>query len=160
MGTPAMWTGADDWFKMQRAILGDAEIRNGTKLPENFLMKIRRRTPRRYRGGGEFFRRHVSDALREILPFYPEWREVLRKAPSVSIRKNRAGDADYYGWIAPSVVSWDDTLQRLVLDHVVVELTGELAGFADIYLLGILEHSDNDLVCVLKRLSAWGLWDP
>lgn len=155
-----MWTGADDWFKMQRAILGDAEIRNGTKLPENFLMKIRRRTPRGYHSGNYFFRRHVADAMREIVPFYPEWREVLRKAPSVSIRKNGGSVCDDYGWDAPSVVSWDDTLQRLVLDHVVVELTGELAGFADIYLLGILEHSDNDLVCVLKRLSAWGLWDP
>ena len=51
----------------------------------------------------------------------------------------------HYGWDAPSIVSADGTVQRLVADHVEVRLTGQPRGFSDFYLLSILEleHDDN-----------------
>ena len=71
----------------------------------------------------------------------------------------RATGYETYGWLAPSVVSpYDETLQRLTLDHVEVPLTGEYYGFTDYYVLGIIEGDCNLGAGKLGVLEKWGLW--
>ena len=101
-------------------------------------------------GGRAYFSLHVADSIEEIAPFYPRWAGSLRRG--VGFR--RSGRNVDWTYVAPSVVSHDGTLQRLVLDH--VEVARE-DGLVDVYLLGILEWDDNKDVMAVRELMELGL---
>ena len=156
LGVPREFTSTADWHEHHKAIMEDPDVRAG-KEPKEFLMRIRKKTSAAAtRGAGiRHFRPHIVDCLDYIVCFYPEYRTQLLGGKGIKEEGSKLRTT----FDAPTVVSpFDRSLQRLVVDHVEVHLTGDLVGYTDYYLLGLLEFDCNDDESYFPTLEEWGAW--
>lgn len=157
LGVPREFTSTADWHEHHKAIMEDPDVRAG-KEPKEFLMRIRKKTSAaaRREKGMTHFRPHIVDCLDYIVCFYPEYRTQLLGGKGI---KEKGSGILASTFDAPTVVSpFDRSLQRLVVDHVEVHLTGDLVGYTDYYLLGLLESDCNGDEAWFPTLEEWGAW--
>jgi len=140
LSTPSLYTTVDAWARDQ------IRCENGEGP---YLFKVRAPISNRTVTQRNFFGPFLYDLADKIVAFHPEWAEALLRARAPG--RNPP-------WIAPTVVFRDESLQKLVPDHVERELGGIHRGLSEFICMDLLPFDTNQAVSAVRRLMARGLW--